>query len=329
MDVIRSRTNRSLLVAAAALLLTPPGTSAQTGSIVGRVTDEQTGQLIAAAQVFIADLDLGTLTQQNGGYLLLNVPPGEHTVTVERIGYRAGSQAITVTEGGTFTLDFRISEQALELEEVIVTGTAGGTARRALGNSIEVLEASAVTDQAPITNLQSLMAARTPGLHFNRTAGEVGAGTNITVRGVNSTLLGNQPLIYIDGVRVMNDPTLGPNTGSSQNASALGDLNPEDIESIEVIKGPSAATLYGTEASAGVIQIITKRGSVGAPQFEIEATGATNFMPDPAGRIGTQYVCRITASQCPADQIYTYNMYDEANHYLRGTGRYEGLPPRR
>jgi TonB-dependent SusC/RagA subfamily outer membrane receptor len=130
----------------------------------------------------------------------------------------------------------------------------------------------------------------------------------------------------VDGVRVMNDPTLGPNTGSSQNASALGDLNPEDIESIEIIKGPSAATLYGTEASAGVIQIITKRGVVGAPQFEIEAAAGSNFMPDPEGRLGTQYVCRIAASQCPADQIYTYNMYEEANHYLRGTGRYAGLP---
>jgi TonB-linked SusC/RagA family outer membrane protein len=308
------------------LLLLAPSASAQTGSVVGRVTDQQTGEPIAAAQVFVADLELGALTQQNGSYLLVNVPTGEHTVTVQLIGYSDASQVVTVTEGGTAVLDFRIAEEALQLQEVIVTGTAGGSARRALGNSIEVLSAADVTDQAPVSGIQGLMAARTPGLRFSRTAGEVGAGSSISVRGIGSTILGNQPLVYVDGVRVNNDGATGPNTGGSQNASALNDLNPEDIESIEVIKGPSAATLYGTEASAGVIQIITKRGNVGAPRFEIEVAGGSNFMPDPTGRIGTQYVCQIAASQCPADQIYTYNMYQEAGDYLRGTGRYAGLP---
>ena len=317
---------RTIGVVASALLISAPVVSAQTGTIVGRVTDEQSGQTVAAAQVFIQALDLGALTQQNGSYLLLNVPVGQHTVTVQRIGYREATATITVTAGQTTAADFRIVEEALRLQEVIVTGTAGGTQRRALGNSIEVLSASAVTDQGAINSMQGLMAARSPGLRFGTTNGSVGGGAGITIRGVSSTSLGSQPLIYVAGVRVNNDATAGPSTGASQNGSAINDLNPEDIESIEVIKGPSAATLYGTEASAGVIQIITKRGNVGAPQFDLEVSGGSNFMVDPAGTVGPQHACQVLASQCPSDQVLEYNIYDEANDYLRGTGRFAGLP---
>jgi TonB-linked SusC/RagA family outer membrane protein len=327
-NFIRSRLTRALGVAAAGVLLLAPGLVAQTGSIAGRVIDAQSGQTIPAAQVFIADLDLGVLSQQNGSYILLNVPAGQRSVTVQRIGYATLAQNVTVTAGQTAVLDFRVSEEALQLDEVIVTGTPGGTQRRALGNSIEVVEASAITEQQTITSMQDLMAARTPGLRFGRNDGQVGGGSGITIRGVSSVSLGSQPLIYVDGIRVDNDATVGPDTGiGAPNGSALNDLNPDDIESIEVIKGPSAATLYGTEASAGVIQIITKRGSVGAPEFEFEVSQGTNYMRDPAGTLGTMYGCGIVAAQCPEDQIFAVNLYDEANDYLGGTGRYAGLNP--
>lgn len=322
---LRSKLARASGALAVALAAAAPGLDAQ-GTIAGRVVDAQSGQTVPAAQVFIAALDVGVLTQQNGGYLLLNVPAGTHTVTVQRIGYRESTQQVTVTTGQTTVVDFRISEEALQLDEIIITGTAGGTQRRALGNSIEVLSASDVMEQAPITSIQGLMSARTPGLRFDRSDGQVGGGSGITIRGVSSVSLGSGPLIYVDGVRVNNDQTVGPNTGSSVSASALNDLNPDDIESIEVIKGPSAATLYGTEASAGVIQIITKKGNVGAPVFEFSITQGTNFMRDPAGTLGTQYACRVLASQCPEDQIVSYNMYNEASDYLRGTGRFANLP---
>ncbi len=329
MDTLsRSRWTQTLGGLAAMVLLAAPGLAAQTGSIAGRVIDAQSGQTVPAAQVFIADLDIGVLTQQNGSYLLLNVPAGQRTVTVQRIGYGQVTQNVTVTVGQTAVLDFRISEQALQLDEVIVTGTAGGTARRALGNSVEVLSAADVTEQATITSMQGLMAARTPGLRFGRADGQVGGGSGISIRGVSSTLLGSQPLIYVDGIRVSNEVEVGPDTGSSSgNASALNDLNPDDIESIEVIKGPAAATLYGTEASAGVIQIITKRGNVGAPEFEFEVSQGTNFMRDPQGILGTQYACGVALTICPSDQIVAVGLYDEANHYLRGTGRFAGLDP--
>ncbi|MGE0158651.1 MAG: SusC/RagA family TonB-linked outer membrane protein [Gemmatimonadales bacterium] len=318
---------------AALLLLSTQAVSAQTGTIAGRVLDAQTGGTIPAAQVFISELDIGVLTQQNGSYLLQNVPAGPRSVTVQRIGYGQVTQNVTVTAGQTAVLDFRITEQALALDEIVVTGTAGGSARRALGNSVEVASVAALTDQAPITNLQGVLAGRTPGLRFGRTDGQVGGGSPITIRGVTSTQLGSQPLIFVDGVRVNNDATVGPRSGGSAggNASAINDINPDDIESIEIIKGPSAATLYGTEASAGVIQIITKRGSVGAPQFELEVSQGTNFMRNPQERLGTQYACSITLpasalNACPADAIVPINFYDETNDYYHGRGRYANLP---
>jgi TonB-linked SusC/RagA family outer membrane protein len=327
---ISSRLFHRVGALAAFLLLAPP-VAAQTGSVTGRVMDAQSGQAIPAAQVFIQDLDIGVLSQQNGSYLLQNVPAGPRVVTVQRIGYGQVTQNVTVAAGTTVQLDFRITEEALALDEIVVTGTAGGSARRALGNSVEVAAVSELTDQAPITSLQAVLAGRTPGMRFGRTDGQVGGGSPITIRGVTSTTLGSQPLIFVDGVRVNNDATVGPRSGGSAggNASALNDINPDDIESIEIIKGPSAATLYGTEASAGVIQIITKRGSAGAPEFEFEISQGTNFMRNPQERLGTQYACNITPPAnlaCPVDNIVPVNFYDETNDYLRGRGRYANLP---
>jgi TonB-linked SusC/RagA family outer membrane protein len=315
-----------------ALLFAAPALYAQqTGTVAGRVLDAQTGNPIPAAQVFIADLDIGVLSQQNGSYLLSNVPAGPRTLTVQRIGYAQTTQNVTVAAGQTAVVDFRITEEALALDEIVVTGTAGGSARRALGNSVEVASVAQITDQAPVTNLQAVLAGRTPGLRFGRTDGQVGGGSPITIRGVTSTQLGSQPLIFVDGVRINNDATVGPDTGGGTNASALNDLNPDDIESIEIIKGPSAATLYGTEASAGVIQIITKRGSVGAPEFEFEISQGTNFMRDPQERLGTQYTCGINLpasalGACPAENVVPIEFYKETNDYYRGQGRYANLP---
>ena len=112
---------------AATLLIAAPGLEAQTGSITGTVTDAGSGLPVASAQVFVAELDLGVLSQQNGSYNLQNVPTGTQTITVQRLGYREATQAVTVPGGDAVVVDFAISESALQLDEVIVTGTPGGT----------------------------------------------------------------------------------------------------------------------------------------------------------------------------------------------------------
>jgi TonB-dependent SusC/RagA subfamily outer membrane receptor len=307
------------------------GLAAQTGSIAGRVVDAQSGQTLPAAQVFLGDLDIGVLTQQNGSYIILNVPAGSHTVTVQRIGYGDAQQTVVVTAGETSVLDFRITEQALQLDEIIITGTPGGTQRRAIGNTVTSVGVSDVVQDVAITNMQDLLSARTPGLRFNILDGNVGTGAPITLRGVGSFAQGrNQPLLYVDGVRVNNTAEAGPNLADGRQVSVLDDFNPEDIESIEIIKGPAAASLYGTEASAGVIQIITKRGREGSPQFNVTIRQGVNYVPDPAGRLGTFWTCPTRSAPgggatgpCQdRSELVPYNMYDEANSYIR-SGYYD------
>jgi TonB-dependent starch-binding outer membrane protein SusC len=326
----RSLTLRVTLTALAVMLLAGSELAAQqVGNIGGRVVDGQSGQPVASAQIFIPDLDIGVLTQQNGRYLLLNVPAGTHTLTFTRIGYRTMTAEVAVTPGGTAQQDFTVSEDALQLDEIIVTGTPGGTQRRAIGNSVARLEAADISAARPIRNMQDLIQGRTPGISFLRTGGQVGEGSVIRVRGINTFGLGSQPLIYVDGVRMDNSTNLGPrlpNTGAGQRAaSALDDLNPNDIESIEIIKGPAAATLYGTEASAGVIQIITKKGQVGAPQFDMQVTTGSNFLLDPRSMIGNQYHCLNTDTGFPGSRpcnaanetVEAFNIFDleEANGF--------------
>lgn len=269
----------------------PVAPEARQGSISGRVVDGLGGQPLGAVQVHIPALSLGVVTGADGAFQLQNVPAGTHQVVAERLGYQRATSQVTVVSGENVPLEFRLQQQALALDQVIVTGTPGGTQRRAIGNVVATISASELTERAPINNMQELLTGRTPGVNFGRQSGNIGTGSAVNVRGISSLSLGQQPLIYVDGVRMQNSTGLGPALRGAGNrqGSALDDLNPDDIESIEVIKGPAAATLYGTEASAGVIQIITKRGAQGAPQFTMSVTQGTNFMRDPSGKFGVQY----------------------------------------
>jgi TonB-linked SusC/RagA family outer membrane protein len=278
------------------LVLAPPA-HAQTGTVTGRVTDAQNGQPVSSVQLYVQGLNIGALTQQNGRYLLVNVPPGTHTLTAERIGFRSETAEVTVGAGATVVQDFQLAQEALQLNEVIVTGTAGGTQRRAIGNSVGTVDAAAITQAAPISTVQDLLTGREPGVSFSRSAGSVGGGAMVRVRGVSSVSMGAAPLIFVDGIRVSNESS-GPSLADGRQAVSLDDFNPNDIESIEIIKGPAAATLYGTEASAGVIQIITKKGASGAPEFDVSVRQGTNFVKDPQGRMGEIWGCPPTLPTC-------------------------------
>ena len=311
--------SRSCLLGAVvlAVLLITPSLGAQ--QITGRVLDQQTGAPLAAVQVFVAGSGIGALSQQNGRYLLLNVPAGPHTLTAQRIGYRQATAEVTVAAGETVVRDFALSEEALGLDEIIVTGTPGGTQRRAIGNSVTSVAAADIAQQVNVSTVADLMSVRTPGLQFARISGNVGAGAGIEIRGQASFLLGADPLIYVDGVRINNNSSMGPKLGDKKEVNPLQDINPQDIESIEVIKGPAAATLYGTEASAGVIQIITKRGAEGAAQFTASVRQGVNFLRNASGRVGTYWACSDSfAGPCRTDEnLLMYDAYQEANWLIR------------
>ena len=296
-----SLTMRAVGVLAMASLVGAPGLSAQGGTITGRVTDAGNGQPITSAQVFIQDLDLGALTQANGRYLMVNVPAGTQSVTVQRIGFRDATSNVTVGVGQTVVLDFLVTEAAIALDEVIVTGTAGGTRRRALGNTVARIDAGALAVR-PVTRIEEAVGSGIPGVRMIRPATSAGGASEIRIRSSNSLSLSLGPLIYVDGIRINTDRVFANRNGAT---SRLQDIDPNTIESIEIIKGPAAATLYGTEASNGVIQIITKKGIEGETVFEVSLEGGANWQPHPSENFGLHwYVDPDTG------EIRNHNMYE-------------------
>ncbi len=265
----------ALQLAVAGLFLGTGSLAAQ-GTVSGTVTSQQTGQGLASVQVFIGQLDLGVLTQANGQYTIENVPAGTHELSAQRLGYQTTAVQVTVSGGQTTLADFALQEAALQLDAVVVTGTAGGSQRRAIGNAVAQVTLDDLTALAPVATPEEALAGRTPGVQLLPPGG-AGAGSKIRIRGHSSMALSGDPIIYVDGVRVNDSRGV---ESRYHNSSTLADFNPEDIESIEVIKGPAAATLYGTEASDGVIQIITKSGNVGAPVFEVSSEFGHNYWPD-------------------------------------------------
>ncbi len=263
----------------ALVLATSPVDAAaqQAGTVVGTVTDAASNRPLESVQVFLEGTGIGALSNASGRYILLNVPAGSATVTARLVGYREGSQTITVTAGGRNVADFALSQTAIELNEIVVTGTGIATEKRKLGNTIASIDVSQLQD-APISTFSDLIQGREPGFVGLPSSGTTGEGARIRIRGSASLSQSNEPIIYIDGIRAdRSGGFAGVGAGGQGSPSRLDDIPPDAIERIEILKGAAAATLYGTEASNGVIQIFTKRGTQGAPRwtFQVDQTAIT------------------------------------------------------
>ena len=259
------------IVAVTSALVAAP-VAAQTGTVTGSITDASNGAGIQSVQVYLVDTGLGTLTNASGRFLILNVPAGSYTLRAERLGYATQDMQVNVTAGGTAAQNFALESEALGLDEIVVTGTAGAARRREIGNTIASVSVADI--QEPPANVDALLQGRVAGMTVFNASGNAGSGARIRLRGNVSVAQSNQPLIYVDGVRIRSTafdknvpPTGYPGRSGNDVASPLNSINPADIDRIEVIKGAAATTLYGTEAAAGVIQIFTKRGHTGAPQW--------------------------------------------------------------
>lgn len=293
---VRPRT--AWLVAAVVALATPPTALAQAGAIVGRVTESTAGAPLPGVALQIDGTRFGAGTGNDGRYRIPAVQPGTYVVVARRIGYNPQRQTVTVGSGGDVTANFVLQASPISLDQVVVTGTAGAQERRAIGNSVTMISASEELSKSAAPNLSSLLNARASGVTILPRSGRLGAGPSIQIRGRASLSLENTPLLYVDGVRVNNATATGPagvpgglGGQGSQFGGRLNDINPEDIESIEVIKGPAAATIYGTEAANGVIQIITKRGAANAaPQVTMGVEVGSLSFYDAENRIETNYV---------------------------------------
>lgn len=268
---------------------------AATGTIIGRVVDSRTQQPLDLATLEVEGTRVRGGVGNDGRFRLTGVPAGSNSIVARRIGYGAVHHQVTVPAGGEATVDFSLETAAVSLDQIVVTGTAGGEQKREIANAVATIDASTEVEKATTPTITTLLNARAPGLQLVPAGGQLGAVPAIEIRGRNSLSLANNPLVYIDGVRVSSATQLGPNSASglgTQGASVAGrlnDINPDDIESIEVISGPAAATIYGTEAAAGVVQIITKKGAAGGRTESSGQVSMGSIDFNEADRIPTNY----------------------------------------
>src|SRR5688500_2590757 len=307
-----SSRSRLRALAAVALLVGAPAL-AQQGTIAGTVLTEGTNAPVASAQVTVVGQNIGTVADASGRFrLTLQQQTGEVELDVRRIGYRQARQRVQV---GDENVRVVLSERSIDLEAVVTTGTVGATARKELGNSVSNIDAASEAKKGTAKSLQELLNGRAAGVVIQPASGAVGTGSRIRVRGTGSFALRNEPLIYIDGIRTNNDPASGPSNQAfgSSSISRLNDINPDDIESIEIIKGPAAATLFGSAASSGVIQIITKKGMAGRARWNLNMKAGVNYLDDPEGRFWTNYQCSVAPPAntiCPAANVITLDIVE-------------------
>lgn len=261
---------------------------AQAGTVSGTVVDSKTGRPLADARVTADGSDQVARTGVRGDFRITGLSGATARLRITRIGYQAASAEAPV---GGAPIQIQLTEMVVKLDELVVTGTAGEAQKRTLGNAIGNVDvASTLAIAGPPAKIQDLLSVNVPGVRVIRASGAVGSGGVTRIRGSGSLSLSNEPLVYIDGVRVNNQAAATSLAFRGQEApSRINDINPEEIESIEVLKGPSAATIYGTEASNGVIQIITKRGKAGRPTFDVHADAGAAWIMDPDGRYPSNY----------------------------------------
>jgi TonB-dependent starch-binding outer membrane protein SusC len=275
--LVLSATVGAVLVSAAASALAQDG-----ASISGRAIDATTSAPIPSAQVQIVGTGRGGTTADDGRFRIANVRPGTYQVRVLRIGYQASTQAVTLGPGQAITLEYSLAPAVVTLDEVVTLATGATTRKREQGMVVGTLtpEPAAL---ATAGNITQLLTGRIPGVDVASPGGTIGSSARTRIRGASSLSLSNDPLLVVDGIRVENSSASTTIGVGGQQPSRFNDINPEDIEKIDILKGPAAAALYGTAAANGVIQITTKHGRTGTTRFTVfgESGSIKNVTPFP------------------------------------------------
>jgi len=236
--------------------------------INGKVTDSKTNETLPGVAVRVASTAFAMSTNIDGVYsLVTNLTPGQYTVTFSYIGYKTLSKTIQVSSAGTVNLDAEILQDAVGLDEVIITGTSEGTTRRQLGSYVGSVSGEDLNKNAA-GNVLSGLQGKVAGAQISQNQGDPAGGMSVRLRGISSVNSSSDPLYIIDGV-IANNSTTNV-TDNQQNR--LVDINPADIERVEILNGAAAAAIYGSRANAGVVQIFTKRGASGEPQVSFSTT---------------------------------------------------------
>ena len=269
--VVRSATIAAALIAVA--IAPARVTNAQAvGRIRGTIVESGSRRPVADVQIVVAGSPISAVSAGDGTFRLNSVQVGQRTLRARRLGFVAQERTVTVDATQEASVDFALVPSPTQLEQLVITGTAGAAEKKTVANAVSTIDVAELTDRQTILNVSEALAAKAPGLVVQANTGTPGTSSEIVLRGYGS-LTANRPVVFIDGVRVHTDnlgnfiPSGAGTTNFSGNtASALDMINPNDIESVEVLKGPAASTLYGADAAAGVIQIITKKGLRGQQQ---------------------------------------------------------------
>jgi TonB-linked SusC/RagA family outer membrane protein len=313
------------------------GAQVQRGIITGRVTEAATGNPIPSAQILVTGSTAAAQTNVDGQYTLRGLAPGQVEVRALRVGFVEVRQRATVTSAQSTTLNFQMTAVALTLNPVVTTAT-GEQRRIEVGNSIAQVNAAELVQRSAVANMADLLTSRAAGVMVIPGT-QTGAGVRVRIRGTSSLSLSNNPIYVVDGIRVEGTTgSMSVGVGGTTPAR-INDLNPQEIENIEVVRGPSASTLYGTDAANGVIVITTKRGIAGRAQWNYltEQTGIADFNKYPDAfwgwRTGTTaattstrsntvqcYLTQAASNACRQDSVTSYNLHEDPDATPYGLG---------
>lgn len=326
--------------ALAAVALVPAMASGQqTAPITGHVTDAASNAPVPSAQVVVVGTNLGTITRDDGSYRLTGVTPGQVVVRAQRIGYQAKTDTVTLPSSGGATLDFALSPTAVRIDQVFVTATGQSKRQRESGAAVGIIAMDSVP-KAAVSNFDDVLSSRVPGVVVHSAGGSAGSGARIRIRGSTSVSLSNDPLLIIDGVRVDNNSQSSSIGVGGQSPSRFNDINPDNIESVEILKGPAATALYGTAAANGVIQVTTKRGHAGDTRWSAHAGYGTvnevtdypanyaqygTFAEDPTVSAPGCYTFLQATGACTPDSLVAFNPLETYSPFITGNQQDYGL----
>ncbi len=301
-----------------------------TGAVRGIVLDSANGSPVQAVHLVIMGTRLGAETDAEGRYTIRGAPSGAQIISLTRLGYAPRTRSVNIIANGEAVADFKIEKSAVQLEQIVTTAT-GAQRTVELGHAVSLVQADSVIQKSPVLNITDVLNTRVPGAMINGQNGMTGTVSPIRLRGINSLTVSNNPIVIVDGARIEATPSVGSTSGT-QTSSRLGDLAMSEIESMDVVKGPAAATLYGTDAANGVIVIRTKRGQAGATRWDMFGETGTiraqlgdyeNYHGWGHTANGTVVQClliNIAAGICTQDSISKYSPVDDPANTILAPG---------
>jgi TonB-linked SusC/RagA family outer membrane protein len=312
-----------------------------TGTITGHIIEAATKTPLSGVSIVLEGTKIGTTSRPDGGYTITGVPTGAYTLRVTRLGYQPMEVQAIVQSNKTVSLITELTPVPVRLNDVITTA-AGTQKRLELGNSISTINADSVVRAAPIRNISDLLAGRAPGTSVLQSSGVSGSGSRVRIRGLARISGSNDPIVIVDGVRLNADYSSGSG-GENQAAasfstsatSRLNDIDPNTIETIDILKGPSAATLYGSDAADGVIVITTKRGKAGPARWSFTGERGTMSIKEHYDETYTGWGTSVTggpdspctlldeaAGSCTIDSVTHWNPLNHSETSPFGTGKH-------